>query len=124
MPEVVAILGASDKPERYAYQAQVMLQEHNHTVIPVNPRLDTIHGVSCAKSLADCTQSLDTVTVYVGPKILAGLVDDLIAVHPRRIILNPGTEDEAIEKQLSNAGIFVERACTLVLLRTNQYDMD
>lgn len=122
MSEVVAILGASTKPDRYAYKAQVKLQEHGHTVVPINPREAEINGVKCFASLADYLEKLDTITVYVGPKILETLVDDIIKVKPTRIILNPGTESEVVRQQLTAAGIKVEEACTLVLLQTNQYD--
>lgn len=122
MSEVVAILGASIKPDRYAYMAQVKLQEHGHTVVPINPREAEINGVKCFASLADYPEKLDTITVYVGPKILETLVDDIIKVKPTRIILNPGTESEVVRQQLTATGIKVEEACTLVLLQTNQYD--
>jgi hypothetical protein len=35
--------------------------------------------------------------------------------------MNPGTEDDAHEKRLTENGIEVERACTLVMLRTGQF---
>lgn len=122
MSEVVAILGASIKPERYAYKAQLMLEEHGHTVVPINPRESEIHGVKCFTSLSAYPDKLDTVTVYVGPKILDTLVEEIIKVKPTRIILNPGTENDSAKQQLTAAGIKVEEACTLVLLQTGQYD--
>ncbi len=122
MSEVVAILGASTNPDRYAYKAQLKLQEHGHTVMPINPKESEINGVKCFTSILDIHDKLDTVTVYVGPKILENLTDDIIKVKPTRVILNPGTESEVAREKLSNAGIKVEDACTLVLLQTGQYD--
>ncbi len=122
MSEVVAILGASTKHDRFAYKAQVKLQEHGHTVVPINPREAEINGVKCFTSLTDYPEKLDTITVYVGPKILETLVDDIIKVKPTRVILNPGTESDLASQQFKAAGIKVEEACTLILLETGQYD--
>ena len=121
MQETVAILGASDKAERFAHKALVVLVEKGHIPLPVNPNHDTIDGHQCIQSLADYKGTIDTVTVYVQPSILRTLVDDIVAVHPDRVILNPGTEDDAVIERLRSAGIRVQIACTLVLLNTNQY---
>ena len=117
----VAILGASNKPERYSYQAVVLLAEKGHTVFPVHPALAKIDGHSTFKRLADISEPLHTITMYVSPSHSTGMADEIISVHPSRIIFNPGTENPALEKKLSAAGIAVLRACTLVLLRTGQF---
>ncbi|MCE0493148.1 CoA-binding protein [Vibrio salinus] len=122
MSEVVAILGASSKPGRFANKAQIKLQEHGHTVVPINPKESDINGVKCFTSLTDYPEKLDTVTVYVGPKILETLLSDIIKAKPTRVILNPGTESEACRLKLTAAGIKVQEACTLILLDTGSYD--
>lgn len=119
----VAILGASDNPERYAFKAQQRLAEHGYTVVPVAPHGKTVLGVPSLKSLSDIAAPVDTVTLYVGPKNLAPQVDQLVALKPRRVIFNPGTEDVDIEKRLQAAGIHTVEACTLVLLSIGQFDV-
>ncbi|MBN2332751.1 MAG: CoA-binding protein [Deltaproteobacteria bacterium] len=119
--ETVALLGASDKKERYAYKAQNMLAEYGHKVIPVSHRVETVDGIPCRPDVSSIDETIDTVTVYVNPTILQKIVPEIIAKKPARVILNPGTEDDHIEAQLTDAGIRVVRACTLVLLRTDQY---
>jgi len=117
----VAILGASDKERRYSYQAFKMLQDYGHTPLPVHPKLSAIEGVPVAPDLTSLDGPVDTVTVYVGPDRSAGLAPALIGVHPRRVIFNPGAENEALAEQLRAAGIEVVEACTLVMLRTGQF---
>lgn len=120
--EKVAILGASDNPERYSYMAFKMLQDYGHTPIPVHPSLGTLEGVPVQKQLSDLVgQNIDTLTLYVNPKILATYVDQVLALKPKRVIFNPGTESREIEQKFEAAGIKTMQACTLVLLRTNQY---
>ncbi len=120
-PERVVILGASDKPDRYAHKAQLMLAEHGHEVVPVHPRLQNIEGVSVVPDLSSVTGAVDTVTMYVGPAISSGLTEKLIALKPKRVLFNPGSENPTLASALNAAQIATEEACTLVLLRTGQY---
>jgi hypothetical protein len=119
--ERVVIVGASDNPERYSHRAQLLLKQHGHEVVPVHPKLAQIEGVPVVADLSAITGPVDTVTMYVGPAISAGLGDKLAALKPRRVIFNPGTENAVLEQQLSAAGIACEEACTLVLLNTGQF---
>ena len=63
----------------------------------------------------------DTVTMYVGPARQQDLVEPIIALAPKRVIFNPGTENPVAYAQLQAAGIEVIEACTLVMLRTRQF---
>jgi len=118
----VAILGASEKEDRYANKAQLRLLKHGYTVLPISPSSKTIMGVPAVQKISDIQQPIDTVTLYVGPKILAQQITDLVKLKPRRVIFNPGTEDAALQKQLEDAGIHTVEACTLVLLSTDQFE--
>jgi len=119
--ERVVVIGASDSPERYSHQAQLLLRQHGHEVLPVHPRLTAIEGVPVVADVSAIAGPVDTVTLYVGPAISQNLTDKLIALKPRRVIFNPGTENAALEAALTSAGIGCEQACTLVLLRTGQF---
>lgn len=117
----VAILGASPKPARYAYQALRLLDDMGYRVIPIHPNFDRIDEIPVVDRLANILEPVHTLTLYVGPERSQGLIADIVALRPGRVILNPGTESPALEAALSAAGIPNERACTLVLLRTGQF---
>lgn len=119
--QTVVVLGASNKPDRYANKAQKLLRQHGHTVIPVHPTLADIDGIPVVPSLSAIQQPVDTVTMYVGPDRSAALVDALVALQPKRVIFNPGSESVLLEQRLQAAGIAFEQACTLVLLNTDQF---
>lgn len=121
MSETVVVLGASDKPERYAHKAFTMLRENGHHVIPVHPRLAMIENQPVVADLAEIGEEVDTVTLYVNPAISEPLAAALIALKPTRVIFNPGTESPKLAALLQEAGIQSEEACTLVLLSTGQY---
>lgn len=118
MPENVAILGASAKPARYAYKAQVALLTHGHTPVPINPKYQQIDGIQCFSDLKSVSVDIDTITIYVRPEILYSMSEDIIDIHPDRVIFNPGSESREIADRLESANITVQNACTLVLLNT------
>lgn len=117
----VAILGASQNTERYSYLAFKMLQEYGHKPFPVTPKFTDLEGVPTFPALKDIPEKIDTLTMYVGPDISTRLKSDILALKPRRVIFNPGAENAALQADLKSAGIQVEEACTLVLLRTKQF---
>lgn len=122
--EVVAVLGASNDSRRYSYKAMEMLREYGHKAIPVHPRETEVLGAKVFANigeLAKTGQKIDTVTVYVNKEISHKYLADFIALKPRRVIFNPGAENSELEGELKSQGIDVEEACTLVLLRTNQF---
>ncbi len=119
--ETVAVLGASPKPDRYAYRAMEMLRAHGHRAIPVNPAFPEILGQTCYPSLADIPDPIDTITLYLGAPRSAPLIPEILAAKPRRIIMNPGAENDDLAQQARAAGIEADYACTLVLLQTGSF---
>lgn len=66
-------------------------------------------------------KDVHTVTLYIGPHRQPAWYDYLLSLKPKRIIFNPGTENEDFEKLAEGKGIEVVQGCTLVMLRSNQY---
>jgi predicted CoA-binding protein len=65
----VAVLGASNKADRYSYKAVILLKEKGHTPYPVHPTLTAIEGLPVFASLRQVPAPLDVVTLYLGPPI-------------------------------------------------------
>ncbi len=121
---VVAVLGASKNPARYSYKALELLKSLGHTPIPIHPTEIDILGLRVFTHLDDLTKdkiNVDTLTIYVNPEISSKLRDQILRLAPRRVIFNPGSENQELEGALKERQILVENACTLVLLRTNQF---
>jgi hypothetical protein len=118
----VAILGASHKPNRYSYKAQVMLMEKGHSVFPVSGNGRDILDVPGYDSIKDIVPPVDTVTLYLSPVHHQPICQDISESKPRRIIFNPGTESQQLEEYYQDKGIETIRACTLVMLSTDQFD--
>lgn len=115
------VIGASEKPDRYAYKAMGLLKSNGHEVVAIGARKGEAHGIefdAVQKAFSD----VDTVTLYLSPKYQEAYQDYLlITLQPRRVIFNPGTENPEFQSKLEANGIEAEVACTLVLLNTGQY---
>ena len=117
----VVVLGASPKPDRYAHKAMQMLRKHGHEAIPVNPAYPEILGSKCFSRITEVPAPVDTVTVYLGKRRSDPLIEQITAVHPRRIILNPGAENDQLTSAAQSSGIEVIEACTLVMLTVGTF---
>jgi len=117
----VVVLGASPKPGRFAYKALVKLQQAGHEVLPVHPKAEEIEGIKVFSSLSDIDEPVETITLYVGPSRMTDQVEDVIALNPRRIIFNPGTESEDIQQRFEQAGIECILDCTLIMIDENRF---
>ncbi len=122
--EKVVVLGASPDSGKYSNQAVELLSRKGHEPIPVHPNAKEILGFPCFSSLDAVKKSVgavDTLTMYVNAAISTSLESSILKLKPRRIIFNPGSENSKLAANAEAAGIDVEEACTLVLLRTGQF---
>jgi uncharacterized protein len=117
----VVVIGASDKPDRYSYQAVMLLKEHGHTVYPVHQRIKEIEGMKVYPSIKEVKDPIDTVSMYVSADISTTIADDILSQKPWRIIFNPGAENPLLEQQARDRGIKPINACTLVMLKTGKF---
>lgn len=118
--KLTLVIGASTDPTRYANKAIRMLRSHGHTVVGVGRELGTVSDVTIQpETPADLHP--DTVTLYINPRIQKSYYEKVVALKPRRVIFNPGTENPEFEALLQQNGIEPVEACTLVLLSTHQY---
>jgi predicted CoA-binding protein len=114
------VLGASSNPARYSYLAVQRLRAHHHPVVAIGRRVGQVADVDISKEHMP-EIGVDTVTLYLNPKNQVEYYDYILDLHPKRIIFNPGTEnDELIQKAKEN-NIKPVIACTLVMLSTGQY---
>ena len=117
----VVVVGASIKPERYSNQAVRLLMQHGHEVVPVNPAASLIEGLAVVPRLDEIEDHVHTLTLYLSPKSSSVLEGAIIKIRPDRVIFNPGTENPVLRTALEAQGIHTEEACTLIMLKTDQF---
>jgi uncharacterized protein len=115
------VLGATPKPDRYAHRTMRLLLDRGYRAVPVNPAFNEVLGERCYKSIAEVPRPIDTVTMYVGAARSQPLVYEIVAALPRRIIFNPGAENEELAAAAKAQGIEVRHDCTLVMLQLGTF---
>lgn len=120
MDKRTVIIGASPNADRYAYKATISLKKHGHSVFPIGIKKGEIMGEAILTGQPALT-NIDTVTLYVGPQNQAGWYDYIIGLKPKRIIFNPGTENNTLQELAHKNGIETLEACTLVMLSIGDY---
>ena len=114
------VFGASLKPNRYSYYAIERLVANGIETHAFGIREGVVSGVP-VKSTLEGLEGIHTVTLYINPTRQEAYYSDIIALKPKRVIFNPGTENREFRRLLISEGIAAEDSCTLVLLSTQQY---
>ena len=114
------VLGASDNPSRYSYLAVNRLRSHGHPVVAIGKKKSLVADVPIEKEKKDW-KDVDTITLYLNPIHQQQYYDYILSLKPKRIIFNPGAENDELADLAIKNGITPIEACTLVLLSTNQY---
>jgi predicted CoA-binding protein len=114
------VLGASLNPNRYSNQAIHRLRHYGHPVFAIGLREGDVDDVHIRKSIPDL-KNIHTITLYLSPKNQLQYYEYMLSLKPKRIIYNPGAENEELELLANKNNIENLEACTLVLLATDQY---
>jgi len=114
------VIGASQNPSRYSYLAVQKLNAHQHPVVAIGLRKGVVGGteIETEKKPFD---DIDTVTLYLNPTRQKEYYDYILSLAPKRIIFNPGTENDELAELAAEKNIKTMEACTLVMLGTGQY---
>lgn len=116
-----AVIGVTPNPSRYSFKAVTKLTDHHFPVVALGFREGEVAGNTIIKEWPTKVDQLKVISMYIGPARQPGFYDYLINLNPKKIIFNPGTENEEFYQKLTKAGIEYEEACTLVLLSTGTY---
>ena len=114
------VLGATSKPEKYAFKAISLLVEKGHSVIAIGQNAGEVAGVKI-KTKAIPLKNIDTITLYLNPARQRDYYNYIVEAKPKRVVFNPGTENPELYQLLELNGFQVEVACTLVLLTLSHY---
>jgi hypothetical protein len=114
------VLGASPNSQRYSNLAVIRLRNLGHEVIAIGAREGNIADITIGTEKFPI-EKLDTVTLYLNPARQKDYYDYLLSLNPKRIIFNPGTENDELKALAVSKGIETEEACTLVMLSTGEY---
>jgi len=114
------LIGASDNPERYAYQAAALLMSYGHEVVLLGKKSGMVNNQPILTD-RPVVEGIDTVTLYINPLHQEDWCDYIINLKPKRVVFNPGTVNEIFERMLAEHQIEALIGCTLVMLKVGTY---
>ncbi len=120
MAKKTLVLGASENPSRYSHLAIKKLSAYNHPVVAIGRKEGKVGSVPIHKEMAS-ESGIDTVTLYMNPTHQQEYYDYILSLNPKRIIFNPGTENEELMNLAEKQNIETVLGCTLVMLSMGEY---
>ena len=124
--KVIALVGASPRPERDSYKVMQFLLDNKYQVIPVNPRAsgNLILGQLCVSSLAEITQSVDMVDIFRSQDAVPDITREAIAIDAKIIWMQLGIKHPAAAKLAENSGlkVIMDRCTKIEIEKSNWTD--
>jgi predicted CoA-binding protein len=104
----IAVVGASDRPDRPSNEVFGFLQSRGYDAVPVNPTLGgkAVHGVPVLAGLGDAAP-LDMVDIFRRSSEAGAVVDEAIALGAKTVWMQLGVIDEAAAERARAAGLAV-----------------
>ena len=105
----IAMVGASDRPERASNGVMKFLQDQGYRVIPVNPQItgEHVHGEFVFRELAQIGVPIDIVDIFRRPEAAGEAVDEAIAVGAKAVWMQLGVVNHAAAERAEAAGLKV-----------------
>lgn len=105
----IAMMGASDRPDRPSYRVMKFLQDQGYRVIPINPRItgEHVHGEYVWRELSQLGDPIDLVDIFRNSRDAAEAVDQAIAANARAVWMQLGVINEEAAARAEAAGLKV-----------------
>ena len=105
----MAMIGASDRPDRPSYGVMQFLQEQGYRVIPVNPQItgEHLHGDFVFRDLDQIGEPIDIVDIFRNSAAAGEAVDAAIAAGAKAGLMPLGVVNEAAAARAAAAGLQV-----------------
>jgi len=105
----IAMIGASDRPDRPSYGVMAYLQSRGYRVLPVNPQItgEHVHGEFVWRELSQIGEPIDMVDIFRRPEAAGEAVDQAIAAGARSVWLQIGVINQAAAARAEAAGLQV-----------------
>ena len=111
----IAVVGASNHPEKYGNIIVRNLAAKGYTVLPVNPRQPEIAGIPAFPNLAAVPAPIHIVNVVTHPDVTKGVLEEAARLGLPAVWLQDGSYDEATLEVAAKAPFrTVHEACIMV----------
>ena len=100
-----AIVGLSNNPDRAAFGVARLLIEKGHTIIPIHPKAEQVHGQIGYAKLSEVPVKIDVVDVFVNSELAGAVVNEAIEVGAQGVWLQLDVIDEGAIARAKDAGL-------------------
>ncbi|NDI07234.1 MAG: CoA-binding protein [Actinobacteria bacterium] len=100
-----AILGLSNNPDRAAYSVAALLKQKGHTIIPVHPKAETVHGEKGYATLEEIPVKVDVVDFFINSELVSRNIDGAISIGAQAVWLQLGVIDSESVQRAELAGL-------------------
>ena len=116
-----AVVGVTEKKDRFGYKIWKILEEHNYIAHGVNPKYNEIDGKKIYSSIKDIPEKIDVVNMVVSPKFASGILDEAKELGIEYIFFQPGTYDQKIVKKARDLGFkYLIDDCIYAILKAKE----
>ncbi len=105
--KTIAVVGASDNPQRASYEVAEYLQSQGFRIIPVNPMLKDLFGEKVYPDILSIPEPVDVVDVFRNPEAVPEIVEQAIAKQAKVVWMQPGAENKQAAERATKAGMLV-----------------
>lgn len=112
-----AVVGATDKKEKYGYKIVNTLNENDYNVFPINPSLDEIDGIKVYKNLSEIEEDIEVVDMVVNPQIGKLVIKEINKLGIKNVWLQPGTRSDEIREYARENNINIVESCIYATLK-------
>ena len=105
----IAMVGASDRPDRPSNRVMKFLQDQGYRVFPINPEItgEHIHGEYVWRELAQIGEPIDIVDIFRRSDAAGEAVDQAIAIGAKAVWMQLGVIDRNAAERAEAAGLKV-----------------
>ena len=100
-----AVVGLSNNPERAAFGVAKLLIEKGHTVIPIHPKAEQVHGQIGYAKLSQVPVKIDVVDIFVNSELAGAVVNEAIEVGAKGVWLQLDVIDAGAIARAKDAGL-------------------
>lgn len=115
--EVWAVIGITDKTERFGYKIPKLLEEKNYKVYGVNPKLDELEGIKVYKNLSQVPEKIDVINMIVNPKFAKTYLEEAKELGIKNVFFQPGSYQEETIEYAKELGFNIVTGCVYASLR-------
>jgi hypothetical protein len=112
----IAIIGASNKRDRFANKAVRAFRDAAYTVYPVHPQEKTVEGLPVYKTVLDIPGPVDIASLYIPPAAGMRVIEQIAKKGIKQVYVNPGADSKELLAKADQLGVETLNVCSIVAI--------